>query len=76
MKIKQMSEADLERLRRADSLRTLAESGHSPYGEEEAIAKIVGYYELVAEIHETYDLDEDETYVFDLARGAIFEERD
>jgi hypothetical protein len=72
----QMSEVDLERLRRSDAERTLAESGYSPYGEEEAIAKIVGYYELVAEIHETYDLDEDETYVFDLARGAIFQERD
>lgn len=69
-----LSPEDCYRLREADARRLVAESGTPVLTPEEAARQIVEYYELVDELYGKYDLDEEETYTFDLARGAIFQE--
>lgn len=69
-----MSAPDTFRLREADGRRLIAESGNPGVDPDEARDWVEMYYELLAEFHESYGLDEEEIYEFDAARGAIFRE--
>lgn len=72
--VKDLSDEDKMRLRRAEVKRAVADGGHPGYGADEAVQIVEDYMALLEELHEAYDLEPDELYEFDAARGAVFKE--
>lgn len=69
-----MSGQDLGALRELDARRLVAESGTPLLDPQTATDWIRHYYEFLEGVHERYELDPEEIYEFDCARGAIFRE--
>jgi len=59
-------------LRHKDAERMVAEVCPDEWGPQESVNKIIAYYTFLEDLHIKYDLDEDEHYTFDMARGIIY----
>ena len=74
--VKDLSAEHKEQLRTLDAQRSVAEAGHPELTAEECEQRIVRYMIFIEDMHEQYDLDPEEVYTYDQARGSIFKEFD
>lgn len=72
----QLNEADKKKLRKLHAEKQVAEAGHPGLSYDQCEKRIISYYEFLEQLHERYDLEFDEWYSMDLARGSIFEDNE
>jgi hypothetical protein len=73
IKVANLTPGETDQLRELDARMRVAESGHKGWSPSECEHHIVTYGEYLEHLHEKYQLDDDEVYTYDTARGLIFE---
>lgn len=70
--VKNLTPEHKTQLREMEAQRAVAESGHPELTAQECEERLVRYYIFIEDLHVQYDLDPEEQYELDCARGSIF----